>query len=338
MADEGVIAVILGAAGECGRELYQVAEERGLPVAEWRLYDGFEEIAASVEDEPRVRPAEDADFAAADFVFLCGSREQSAAELPRAMRGGAIVIDVRHVLAGREDVAVMVPEVNPEAAEVVADARLVACPVPGAAALAIVLNPIEQAAVLRRVVVTCLESVASAGRAGVEELVRQTSDLLSGQDAAPALWPQRIAFNVHSQVGDVIATGATNVEWEIEQQTRRLLDLPDLPIIVSVVRIPTLFGQGFVVNAETEQPLDPEAISLVLRQAPGIFLHEGPGEGAAAPALAEAVGSEATHVGRVRADPTAPYGISFWVAFDGQRKGMVVNAVQIAESLLRVLP
>jgi len=336
MAEAGIVAVVLGAAGECGRELYAVAEERGLPVAEWRFYDGFEEIAACVDDEPPLRLIDDADYSGADFVFLCGSRDQSVAELQRVVNSGAVVIDVAHVFAGREDVALMVPEVNADVAEIAADARFVACPVPGATALAIVLNPIEQAAVLRRVVVTCLESVWAAGREGIEELVRQTSELLGGQDASASLWPQRIAFNVHSQVGDVIATGATDAEWDVEQQTRRLLDLPDLPIAVAAVRIPTLFGQGFLVNVETENPIDAESALEVLRQAPGILLHEGAGEGAAAPALAEAVASEATHVGRLRTDPTVPYGIAFWVAFDAQRKGTVGNAVQIAETLLRI--
>jgi len=336
MGEAGVVAVILGAAGECGRELYEVAAERGLPVAQWRLYDGFDEIADSAEHEGQLRLIDDADYSGADFVFLCGSPKQSIAELARAMRSSAVEIDVSHVLAGREDAAIMVPEVNADVAEAVIDARLVACPTPGATALAIVLNPIEQAAVLRRVVVACLNSVSTAGREGIEELVRQTSELLAGRDATPSLWPQRIAFNVHSQVGDLVATGGTDEEWAVEQQTRRLLDLPDLPIAVAAVRIPTLFGQGFLVHVETENPIDAEAVRDALREAPGILLHEGAGEGAAAPSLAEAVGSEATHVGRVRTDPTVPYGVSLWVAFDAQRKGSVGNAVQIAESLLRV--
>jgi aspartate-semialdehyde dehydrogenase len=148
------------------------------------------------------------------------------------------------------------------------------------------------------------------------------------------LWPQRIAFNAIPQVGEVLATGATRGEWETERQTRRLLDLPDLPIIVNAVRIPVFYGLGLFVNVETERPIDRESGLDVLRQAPAIFLHEGESATASTPALAEAVGSEATHVGRVREDPTVPCGLSLWVAFDGLRAAGAVNAVQIAECLI----
>lgn len=336
MRSSELIVAVIGAATGCGRDLRAAAEERGLPVAEWRLYDSLEQIAESVDDESAVQLLENADLEGVDFVFLCGSAEQSAAALARAIAGGGIAIDVRHAFAAREDVAIIVPEVNADTADVVLDTRLAACPVPGAAALATVLNPIERAAVLRRVVVTCLESVSTEGRRGIEELARQTTELLSGLDAAPALWTERIAFNALPQVGDVIATGGTEAEWNIEQQTRRVLDLPDLPIAVNVVRIPVFFGQGFLVNVETEQPLEVEEARVLLRESPGILLHEEQGE-AGEPALSQAIGSEATHVARLRADPTAPYGVRFWVAFDSQRKGTVVNAVQIAESLLRQL-
>ena len=162
MRDEEIVVAIVGAANECGYDLYQSAGERGLPVAEWRLYDTAEAIAASPEDDFPMRVLADADFDGVDVAFLCGGSEQSAAELPRVKRAGAVAIDVRHAFAGREDAVLMVPEVNSDVAEVAFEMREVSCPVPGAAALSIVLNPIEQAAVLRRVVVTCLESVGTA--------------------------------------------------------------------------------------------------------------------------------------------------------------------------------
>lgn len=337
MRDDGAVVAVTGAAGELGRELREAAAERGFPVAEWRLYDTVEAIAELADeiDEEAFSLLEQADFDGVDLVFLCGDRAASDELAARAGEAGAVAIDLVQGFAGREDVPHVVPAVNSEQVELALEAGVVACPVATAVALSTVLNPLDAAAVLRRISVTVLDSVSSAGRPGVEELARQTLDLLGGRDPVPTLWPQRIAFNVISQVGEVLTNGATGAEWEAERQTRRLLDLPDLPVTISVVRIPVFYGLGLVVNVETEQPIDSESARDVLRQAPGVLLHEGASGAASAPALAEAVGTEATHVGRVREDPTVPYGLSLWVAFDGVRAGGAINAVQIGECLLR---
>jgi hypothetical protein len=174
-------------------------------------------------------------------------------------------------------------------------------------------------------------------RRGIQELARQTGDLLSGREPEPLLWPARIAFNLIPQVGELGGTGATDREWQVQRQLRRVLDLPDLPVAVHAVRVPTFYGHGIVVDVETEEPLDTDAALELFRGAPGLLLHEGERQAANYPTLSDAVGSEATHVGRVREDPTVPCGISFWLAIDGLRKGTTVNAVQIAECVAREL-
>jgi aspartate-semialdehyde dehydrogenase len=242
------------------------------------------------------------------------------------------VVDLTHTLAETADVPLIVPEVNPEAVAEAAERGLIACPIPNATALAIVLKPLDVVAALKRVSVTSFEPVSSAGRAGVDELVQQTRDLLSGTSPDIAVFPQRIAFNLIPQVGDFVSGGRTRGEWLLESQTRRLLELPDLPITVTSVYVPVFFGQACDVRIETERPLDADAARALLRQAPGLLVAETED---GYPTLADVIGSEATHVGRVRDDPTVPFGLASWIAIDGLRKGTAVNAVQIAELALR---
>jgi len=338
MDERGFVVAIVGAASELGRDLREVLVERGFPVSVWRLFDDEEAILALDEDVDGggVSPCAAIDLSEADFVFLCGAPEQTNRLLPEVEASSAIAIDLGQTLALRDDVALVVPEVNADVVDLAIDEGMLATPLPAATALAVALGPIERAVRLRRLTVTCLEPVSTT-EGGVQELARQTADLLGGREAEPTLWPVRIAFNLIPQVGDIGGTGATEREWQVQRQLRRVLDLPDLPIAVCVVRVPTFYGQGLVVTVETEDALDTEAAQELFREAPGMYLHEGARQSDNYPTLSDAVGSEATHVGRVREDPTVPCGVSFWLTIDGLRKGTTVNAVQIAECAAREL-
>jgi aspartate-semialdehyde dehydrogenase len=206
--------------------------------------------------------------------------------------------------------------------------------VAGAAALSIVLKPIDRVAQLRRVVVSSYEAAASAGWSGVEELAEQTRGLMGGQSVEPEVFPQRMAFNLIPRVGDLLTAGKALGEWQIESQTRRLLALPDLPISVTSVRVPTFHGLGYTVNIETEAALDAAAAREVLRTSPGILLADEEST-SPYPTLVDALEIDATCVGRVRDDPTVPCGLNLWATIDGSRKGGAVNAVQIAELVVR---
>jgi len=335
MSDVGFVVAVVGAASELGRDLREVLIERGFPVAEWKLLDDRALILDGDEDGAAIEPLDEADWSHREIVFCCGSAAQSQAVAEDAVAAGAIVIDVSQGLLDEGGVPLIVPEVNAAVADDAVDEGLLASPLPAAVALAVALNPLEQAARLRRVQVTCLEPVSSAV-GGVEELARQTGDLLSGRDPENKVWPQRIAFNLLPQVGELSASGSSEREWQIQAQLRSILDLPDLPVRARVVRVPTFYGLGLVVDVETDEPIDGEGARALLREAPGVQLHEGD-EGRAFPTLSDAVGSEATHVGRVYEDPTVPCGIGMWLVIDGLRKGAAVNAVQIGECVARRL-
>jgi aspartate-semialdehyde dehydrogenase len=334
MNDTGIVIAIVGARGLVGRELYEVLEERQFPFAECRRIDRINVLDGDTDWEAGIIDAEAANFEGVDLVFMCASADATHALAPAATRAGARVIDLTQAYADNASVPVIVPEVNIHLLGEHPDLDVVASPVPGAVALAIVLKPLEEAATIQRVVVAGYKSVSVAGRAGIEELSRQTAELLSGRSVDTLVFPQRAAFNVIPQVGVLLADGVTSGDRLVEQQTRQVLDLPELAIMVTSVMVPTFFGAGFVANVQTESPLSAAEAIEVLRQAPGILLVDQP-QANSFPTFADCVGQEATCVGRVRDDGSVAHGVSLWIALDAIRKGAAVNAVQIAERLIR---
>lgn len=328
----GIVVAVVGAASEVGREIPIVLSERGVDVADLRLYDTTNEADEADEGvfSAPLQSSDSIDFAGVDLAFLCGPATETRALAGRAVESGALVVDLTAALTDGE-VPLVVPEVNADAVAEGIGRGVYACPTPGATALAVVLKPFDDAAELRRVAVTSFEPASSAGTPGVDELARQSRELLTGASAEAVVFPHRAAFNLIPHVGDTALGGRTRAEWDIERQTRQLLGHADLPLVVTCVQVPTFYGQAYSVQVETERPLDLDAARAMLRSAPGVLLADEDNY----PTLADVVGSDATHVGRLREDPTVPYGLVLWVVVDGLRKGGATNAVQIAELALR---
>jgi aspartate-semialdehyde dehydrogenase len=210
---------------------------------------------------------------------------------------------------------------------------IVASPSSTVVGLTGVLAPIAAAAGLRRVVVSTYAGVASAGRGAVAGLSKETIDLLNGRGLRRTRFARRIAFNALPQVGDLEPGGATTHELQAVEETRRVLDDAALAIQITAVRVPMFFGLGLSVALETERPLSLDEALETLRPAPGVFVHASPDD--AYPTPIEVTGSEATHVGRIRVDPSTENGLALWIALDNVGKGAALNAVQIAELLVR---
>jgi aspartate-semialdehyde dehydrogenase len=333
MASDGYTVAVIGATTILGREVRSVLHQRRFPVDAWRLCDscdryGDENAEAQLEDTGQIN------LSGVDLVFLCSDEAVAVEAARRAIESNGVVVDLVQAFSDQPEAPVIVPEVNADAVAEYVQHGVLISPVAGATALSIVLKPLDRAAQLRRILVSSYEPAASAGWEGVEELAEQTRGLMSGQSVETAVFPQRMAFNLIPRVGDLLTAGKALGEWQIESQTRRLLALPDLPISVTGVRVPTFHGHGYTVNVETEAPLDAAAAREVLGAAPGILLSEE-GSSSPYPTLIDALEIDATCVGRVRDDPTVPSGLNLWVTVDGSRKGGAVNAVQIAELVVR---
>jgi aspartate-semialdehyde dehydrogenase len=332
----GYVVAVVGAAGVVGREVCTVLNERGFPAGALRLFESVEGLGEVVDDQ--AAPVELIDRArldGVDIVFMCATEKVSAEWTPRAVEANAVVIDLTQVFAEQADVPIVVPEVNPDDVADYLERRILTSPAPGAAALAAVLKPLDDAAGLKRVVVTALEPASNAGRAGIEELSRQTADLMSGRSVEASVFPCRVAFNLIPQTGQLLNLGRTLGEWQVTFQTRRLLDLPDLSMTVTSVQVPTFYGHGYAVNLETQSAFDAASAVALLRQAPGILLVDDLLAATVYPTLIDAVEHQAICVGRVRDDASVACGLDLWVTVDGTRKGSATNAVQIAEILVR---
>lgn len=336
MKHDGYAVAVVGATRSAGRDVRAVLHERQIPVREWRLFDSKERIERGEEEnaEAEMVGFDDLDLVDVDIAFVCSACPEAVRRRLEEAAGRTALVDLAQTYADRPEVPLIVPEVNAAAIVGWEETGIVSSPVPGAIALAVALKPLEEQAGLRRVVVAAYEPVSSAGTEAIETLARQSSDLLSGRSTEVDVFPHRVAFNLMPQVGDFLGADKARGEWQIESQTRRVLALDDLPITVTAVRVPVFYGQGYVVNVETEQALDAAAARDLLRRSPGVVLLD---DVAAEiyPTLIEAMENDAICVGRLRDDATVPCGLNLWLTIDGARKGGAVNAVQIAEILVR---
>ncbi len=328
---------VVGATGLVGREIINTLEQRLFPIAELRLYASLQSAGETLTCgalTALVEPLDAARFGGVDIVFLAAGEQVSAAWLARATESGAVVIDLSQLFAADPDVPVIVPEVNAaDIADYVARSAI-ASPDAPAIALAVALKPLHELVRVLRVVATTFEPVSSLGRVGIEELQRQTIELMSGQSTEePAIFPRRIAFNVIPQAGEFLAGGQSSYEQQTMQVLRRVLDAPDLPISVTRVHVPLFFGSAIAVNVETEARLTAAQAREVLLVAPGVLLRDDTVAGEY-PTPADVIEQDATSIGRIREDEALNV-LDLWLAIDNLRKGSAVNAVQIAELLIR---
>jgi aspartate-semialdehyde dehydrogenase len=328
---------VIGATGLVGQEIVTTLEQRLFPLSELRLYASLRSAGDEVrcgELTARVEPLDDrARFESTDIVFFAAGEQVTAEWLARSTAGGAVAIDTTQLFAGDADVPVVIPEVNAaDIADYVTRNVIVSPDVP-ATALAIALKPLHDSARIMRVVATTFEPVSGVGKAGIDELQQQTIEMMGGRSVEPTVFPHRIAFNVVPHTGEALAGGTSSHEQQTITTLRRLLDAPDLPVSVTRVRVPLFYGTGLAVNVETEARLTAVQARDVLRIAPGVLLQDEIAAGEY-PTPADVVGQDATFVGRIREDETMNV-LDLWVAIDNVRKGSAVNAVQIAELLIR---
>ena len=237
-----------------------------------------------------------------------------------------------------QDVPLVVPEVN---AQILRDklrskpeSLIVASPNSAALQLTAVLNPILNAAGLKRVVVSALAAVSNAGKEGMDELWGQTLGIFNQDDVEAKTFPHQIAYNCIPQV-DAFSDGAcTKDELSIIQETRKILRCPGLRIAVTSIQAPVFVGSSQSVNIETERLLSADDARELLAGSPGIIVLDKPEE-CVYPSPVELAGSDAVYVGRIRSDDSAENGLWLWIVADNLRKGAALNIVQLAEIIVR---
>jgi aspartate-semialdehyde dehydrogenase len=334
--DEYNIAIV-GATGAVGQQMREVLEERLFPVAELRLLASERSAGQMLEfcsRSVRVEVLREDSFEGIDIALFSAGRSVSEKFVPLAVDAGSVVIDNSPQFRMDPDVPLVVPEVN--AAEIgrYRERGIIANPNCSTIQMVVALKPIHDAARIVRVVVSTYQSVSGAGRMAMEELSQQSIAIFNGRDLPRQKFPHQIAFNCIPQIDAFLENGYTKEEMKMVQETHKILNDPTIGVTATAVRVPVFCGHSESVNVETEKKLTAAQVKALLREAPGIVLCDEP-ERNVYPMAIDSVGKEATYVGRVREDESIANGINLWIVADNLRKGAALNAVQIAEILIR---
>ena len=337
--DKQFRVAVIGATGLVGETMVSVLEERDFPVAELFPLASERSVGRSVSFRGRglpVRQLKDFDFARCDLALFSAGAAASREFVPRAVAAGCLVIDNTSEFRLREDVPLVVPEVNPEALEAVGKSGIVANPNCSTIQLVVALKPLYDAAGIERIDVATYQSASGAGREALEELARQSIAALSGK--GPIESPggaKQLAFNCVPHIDVFQDNGYTREEMKIVWESRKILNDPQLRVNATAVRVPVFYGHSEAVHITTRRPLSAAEARELLRNAPGVTVLDEPQLGGYPTAATEAANRDTVYVGRIREDLAPDRGLNLWVVADNVRKGAATNSVQIAEALAR---
>lgn len=325
---------VLGATGAVGRTMLEVLAERKIAVDRLTLLASERSAGTVVRwggREITVEVPRPGCFRGVDVALFSAGGARSKEWAPRAADEGAIVVDNSSAWRMDPEVPLVVPEVNAAAARE-RPKGIIANPNCSTIQMVVALQALRKAAGLKRVVATTFQSVSGAGETGRAVLEREAGGegppLGTASEGSP--FTRRIAGNVIPQIGPFDDEGWTEEERKMTHETRKILGLPDLPVVATCVRVPVEVGHSVQVMAETESELSPEAAARALKLFPGILMAGGHDS---FPTPREVAGRDSVFVGRVRRDPVLPNTLHLWVVADNLRKGAATNAVQIVEGL-----
>lgn len=337
MKKERYNVAVVGATGAVGEQMREVLEERLFPVGGLRLLASERSAGQFLEfrdQRIRVEILNEDSFENIDIGLFSAGGSVSDRFAPLAVAAGSVVVDNTSRFRMEPDVPLVVPEVNAHEIARYKPRGIIANPNCSTIQLVVALKPIHDVARIKRVVVSTYQSVSGAGRRAMEELGQQAVALFNGKELIKEKFPHQIAFNCIPHIDMFDERGYTKEETKMIQETRKILGEPSLPITATAVRVPVFCGHSESVNIETERKLTAAEVKAILSEAPGVLLCDEP-ENNVYPMAIDAVGTDATLVGRIREDDSVPNGINLWIVADNLRKGAALNAVQIAEILIR---
>jgi len=343
ISDSGLSVAVVGATGQVGTVMREILAERAFPLRELRLFATARSAGSAVEFGGHTIIVEDvatADPSGIDIALFSAGATGSRAHAPRFAEAGAVVIDNSSAWRQDPEVPLVVSEVNPHAIENLPKG-IIANPNCTTMAAMPVLKPLDAEAGLVRLIISTYQAVSGSGLAGAQELLGQVEGVLAQGNAIdlvhdgsavdfpqPEKYVAPIAFDVIPYAGSLVDDGLneTDEEKKLRNESRKILELPDLRVAGTCVRVPVFTGHSLSIHAEFERDITPERAREILASAPGVALEE-------VPTPLQAAGSDPSYVGRIRADQSAPEGkgLVLFISNDNLRKGAALNAVQIAE-------
>jgi len=331
----GVTVALVGATGAAGQTTLKILEERKFPVRELRCFASARSVGKTVAfkgEAVPVQPVEATGFKGVEIAFCSAGSAQSREYAPMIVKAGAVVVDKSNAFRMDPGVPLVVPEINPHS---VRNHRgIVASPNCTTIVAVMPLKPLHDAGRLRRVVATSFQSASGAGVNGLDDLRQQALAWARGEAITPRHFQHQLVFNLIPHIDAFGPDGYTGEEKKLINETRKILEAPDLQIAPTTVRVPVFTCHSLAINAETDQKVTVERARELFARFPGLRLWDEPADNRyPMPTLVE--GQDDCFVGRIREDLSHPHGLNFWVVGDQLRKGAATNAVQIAELLLR---
>ncbi len=333
MASGHRIAVV-GVTGAVGQTTLKILEQRKFPVRDLKAYASERSVGKTVTFAGESIPVQLAGadgFKGIDIAFFSAGADQSREFAPIAVKAGAIVIDKSSAFRMDPDVPLVIPEINGTAAR--AHKGIIAVPNCTTIVTVMPLKPLHDLGRLRRVVATSFQAVSGAGVNGVAELREQTMAWAKGESIKAKTFAHQIAFNL-IPAGNFVEGGYTGEEIKLVHEIRKILELPDLHVSPTTVRVPVFTTHSISVNAETEDRVTVADARAAFDRFPGIRLFDDPAQNRyPMPIIVE--GQDDCFVGRIREDLSHANALNFWVVGDQLRKGAALNGIQIAELLLK---
>ena len=330
---------VIGATGLVGETMISVLEERAFPVEKLFALASERSLGRSLTFRDKslgVRELQGFDFSQVQIALFSAGAETSREFAPRAVAAGCWVIDNTSEFRLRADVPLVVPEVNLEALDALRGPAIIANPNCSTIQLVVALKPLHDAAQIERIDVVTYQSASGAGRVAVEELARQSIQVLSGKGPIELEGGyKQTAFNCIPHIDEFLENGYTREEMKLVLETRKILGDASLRVNATAVRVPVFYGHSAAVHISTRRPLSAAQARELLKNAPGVTVMDEPRVGGYPTAATEAANRDTVYVGRIREDLDPDRGLNLWVVADNVRKGAATNSVQIAEALAR---
>lgn len=326
---------VVGATGAVGQEMVLTLERRKFPVSKITLLASARSVGKTLkfqgEDIP-VNELKADSFKGIDIALFSAGSSISKEFAPIAAKSGCTVIDNSSAFRMDPDVPLVVPEINAE--DICLNKGIIANPNCTTAITLMALYPLHKVFQVKRIFAASYQAVSGTGARAIEELRRQVEQIVKGQPITREVYPYQIAFNVLPHVDSFLPTGYTKEEMKMENEGRKIMHHPNFKASVTCVRVPVYRAHSVAVAAEFEKPVTVETAINVLKTAPGLDLIDNPSKNEYPMPLFIA-GKDNCAVGRIRKDCAFDNGLSFWVVGDQLLKGAALNAVQIAEELIK---
>lgn len=331
------VMAILGATGAVGKETLEILEERKFPLESLRLFASKRSAGGTLSCQGKEWRIEEltpnSSFEGVDLALISATDAISREYGQKLGAAGVVVIDDSGVFRMDPDVPLVVPEVNGHTLRSM-PRGIVAIPNCTTTPLVMALKPLHEAVGVKRVVVTTFQSVSGTGAAAMDELMDQTRNLLAFREIKAEVYPYQIAFNLLPHIGSFNDGGDCSEEVKIVKETRKILGAPALRVTATTVRVPVLRCHSEAINVELERPLKANEARAALAAMPGVVVYDDPTR-RLYPMPLDATGKDEVYIGRVREDESITNGLNLWVVSDNLRKGAALNAIQIAECLVK---